>query len=180
MKLIKDDEPPHGDIVDIDEKIPTDDYIADELAAAGFSKMTVGRLRLLEKLGVHQTGKGILKTQRGVAFLTQVRLNDTIEVLHSLLVEGVRLPKRKKGQSKGECQITTEDACRLAHEISFASGKLTESQELMNKLRPAPTYAPPPLPSDNPVTAAFPAQVLVGAGNNIQIVASPQKPVEKK
>lgn len=180
MNAIVKAEPPHGDIVDIDEKIPTDDHIADELAAAGFSKMTVGRLRLLEKLGVHQTGKGILKTQRGVAFLTQVRLNDTIEILHGLLVEGVRLPKRKKGQSKGDCQITTEDACRLAHEISFASGKLTESQELMNKLRPAPAYTPPPLPGDNPVAAAFPAQVVVGAGSNVQFVSPPQKPVEKK
>lgn len=176
-------EPPQVEIETVDEQIPTDAEIVKEMQALGFVKMTTGRLALYNKLGVHQNGHGILKGQRGMAFLTQARLNDALEILHRMLIEGVDRPKRKRGQPREEAQITTEQACQIAHEIAFGSGKLTESQELMQKLQPTPGYVPPPLPGDSPTRAVFPAgSVVVGQNSVVHLHQSQpevQKPVEK-
>lgn len=172
--------PPEVEIVDVDDPIPTDAEVVASLREIGLVKMTDHRLRLYDKLGAHQNSIGILKGQRGLAFVNQRFLTDTIELLHRLLAEGVDRPRRKKGQAREEAKITTEHACLLAHEISFAAGKVTESQELMNKLRPTQAYAPTPLPNDEPKVAAFPAGAIVAGGNaTVHIHQQPQKPVEK-
>lgn len=179
----KTDEPPQVDVEELDERIPTDEEIAQEMQAIGLVKMTTQRLALYQKLGIHQNGKGILKGQRGMSFLTQVRLNEALDIMHRLLVEGVDRPIRKKGQRREEAKLTTEQACLLAHEISFGTSKLTEAQEFMLKLRPRADYAPPPLPGDAPKQPVFPAgAVVVGAHSVVQIHQrndDAQKPVEK-
>lgn len=175
-------EPMEVEITDIEEHIPTDDEIVKALQAEGFAKMTDVKLRLWQRLGVHVNGHGIIKNQRGVAFLTQLRMNEVVEILHRLLIEGVDRPRRKKGQPREEARLTVEQACQLAHEAAFAASKLTESQELMNKLRPQSQYQPTPLPNDQPVASSFPAGAIVIGNSNVTVTQrqdEEQKPVAK-
>lgn len=156
------------------DPIPTNDEIATILREEmGLIKVSKREVINLSKLGVYLKGNGVVKNQRGVAFVSQMRLASAMEILHAELSEGVSRPKRKKGQTSEEAKLKTEDICRLAHELGFVAGKLNESQEVMLRMSgttPSPDTLPPP---EAPTRHSFPAGSTVVFGGNVQFNENP-------
>ncbi len=148
----KTDGPPEVD-VDIQERIATDEEVARHLRDLGMVRMAASRVAMLTKLGVHMTSRGLIRGQRGGAFLTQQRLMDTIELCH------LQLHKTFEGKSKKK----VDEMCKLATAIGYNSTALTKSQEFVVSMEQPDTVLPPPLPGDAPPNKSFLAGQIVGA-----------------
>lgn len=162
--------PPEVD-VEITERIATDAEVVKEMQALGFVRMTEQHLTTPAKLGASIHKKGVLRSQRGSAFVTQNRLSDTLEVMHQRLIEVSQTkPGAKKENNK------TEQMCKLAHEIGFTAGKLTESQAMVMATEGArPPTLPPP--NETPPNMAFP--VGTNVPKEIHYHVHNDKPAEK-
>lgn len=142
--------------VEIQERIATDEEVAKEMQALGFVKVTAHHLALPSKLGAHLHKKGVIRHQRGGAFMTQYRLSDTVDALHARLIE---IAQSKPGAKKENQK--TEQMCKLAHAIGYNAGKLTESQTMVIGSEGGRLSAPPLPNTEAPPNMAFPVGTTV-------------------
>ncbi len=168
----KDDAPPQVD-VEIMERIATDAEVAKTLQDMGMVKVSEQRVAALPKLGAYLHNRGLIRTQRGSAFMTQQRLMDTMEVLHYRLHEVAQTKADKKTEGK-----KTDQMVRIAHELAFTAGKLTESQSLILGSDGGKPLAATPLPNaEAPPNASFPVGAIVPPQNlHLHVHKHEQKP----
>ena len=142
--------------VEIQERLATDAEVVEEMRALGFVKYSERELNQPAKLGAILHKKGVIRSQRGSAFVNQQRLADTVEVLHLRLIEVANgTPGAKKENQK------TEQMCKLAHAIGYNASKLTESQEMViNSDGGRPVALPLPT-TETPPNMAFPVGTTV-------------------
>jgi hypothetical protein len=161
--------------VEITERIATDEEVAKEMRALGFVKITGSQVALPSKLGAHLHQKGVIRHQRGGAFMNQHRLSSTVEVLHARLIEVAdSKPGAKKENQK------TEQMCKLAHAIGYNASKLTESQELVIGSEGGRGLATPPLPNaEAPPNMAFPVGTTVPKEVHYHVHQNEPKPEAK-
>lgn len=161
--------------LEANDEIPTDADVEQALKELGLTKIPANRVRALEKVGAHLRGHGVLRSQRGQAFATQQVVSSTMTMLHQRLAEGMN-------PDEGKAPIDTKDACALAHEISFAASKLTESQDMLLRMEGS---IPRDTNPEKPIATAWPAGATVGPnGGGTAILAQtvhihPQGPGEK-
>lgn len=146
--------PPQVPIELEEEKMPTDEVVEADLKALGLVKINKNHITMLARVGAKLEGIGAIRTQRGAAFVSQVRLNEVIDCLHSLMFE--------KATKENEEKLSIEEACAISHAIAFATGKLTEAQKLAIDMEPRKFALPPP--PNVPAQTPFPAAVVVQSG----------------
>lgn len=168
--------PPPVDLEHDDDPIPTDAEAARILREEmGLIEVGTSHVFGLQKLGVYLKGNGVVKNQRGVAFVAQHRLSSAMEILHAELMEGRNRPKRRKGQPREETKLNIEDMCRIAHELGFVAGKLTESQEVMLRMSGSNQTSPDLPPAEAPTRHSFPVGSTVVYAENFQVNQSVEK-----
>lgn len=154
--------PPIVEIASPDDRVPTDAEAERALQAAGFTKVTRQTLIAQRQLGVHLKGQGVLKAQRGIAFICQQRLLQSIDHLARFYDEGV---PNAKGVVK---PIKPTDAVNVAKAIALSVGKMTDSQKFVVSMEQK--EKPDGMPSEDvPTGKSFPPGTYVAAGAGAEV-----------
>ena len=157
--------PPPKVAIEPKELIPTDQETEAAMIELCMSKLSPKKLIAFSKIGHKIEGAGVIRTQRGAAFVSQHRLNTAIEEITKMLfAEG------------GETKPTPEQACAIVHAIAYATDKLTAVQRLIidSEARPTASPAVPPM-HNNPFPAA--TAVVAQSGATVHLHQPPQKSV---
>lgn len=128
MKEIKSDDPkdlvsfkPPEVPVDIAEPAVTSQEAVEVLKSFGLTRITKDQLSGLARVGIYLKSEGVLREQRGGALLNQSRLDETMQVLHELIMDAHTSKRRNK----------LAEVIRLSEKLGYLSTKFTESQRLM-------------------------------------------------
>lgn len=154
--------------IELSDPIPTDEQIESDIQTqTGLTKISATTAKTLKQIGIHVQQQGVIQTQRGVCFVSQQWILNSMRELHRLLVARTKVEDAK--------DIDTDDMVKIASCIAKLGSALTESSTLMLSLEPrSANNAPPQLPPAN----VFPPGAVV-FGGNAQAHFHPNPPAEK-
>lgn len=157
--------PPPQVAIELEEAVPTDKETEAAMLELGMCRINSQVLQAFSKIGHKIEGNGVIRTQRGAAFVSQHRLNLAIEEVFKLLIPND--PKDK---------LTPEQVCAITHALAYATDKLTAVQQLIISCEPkVREFVPPPEVRNTPFPAA--AAVVAQSGSTVHLHQAPEKSV---
>jgi len=150
--------PPEVEIDGLDDRIPTDEEAEKALRAMGFVDMPKETLAHFRTIGVHFKGRGVLKTQRGSAFIGQQRLHQAMAYLSAYLVE------QPSANGKKPKRLKVKDAVEVTKALALAVGKMTDSHKFVVSLEAKSKADGLPL-DEAPTAKSFPPGTVMIGGN---------------
>lgn len=149
--------PPPVEIESPDDLVPTDKEAEEALQSLGFTKLSGAALAAQRKVGLHLKGNGVLRSQRGIAFIAQQRLLQGMDFLAKFFDDGVPNAKGVKKPMK------PREAVDVVKAIAISVGKMTDSQKFVVSMEQK--EKPDGMPIDDvPVGKSFPPGTYIAAG----------------
>ena len=170
--------PPAVD-VELPEPMVTDEDAKRALAEMGLVKIGANYLKRLTQMGVLVKKNGVIRNQRGQAFLLQATASEALTTLTALISEAAGTKEKLKTRINNVCQLTQQ--------LSHVTARMTDAQMVSLEIEKMtkPRGVPPPeeeqdlVPSFVPGSAIRPNSTLV-VGREIHLHNQAQTQTEPK
>jgi hypothetical protein len=134
--------------------VPTSAEAEEDLKRLGLVRVNQNSFESLKRLGVYLKSAGVLKTQRGRAFVTQEQVSYAIQQALARLTGEETLASGKKRPLKNK------DAIELLRTVGYLAGQLTDVQRFVVEMEeigsPSGTIPEPPARANQAFEAGKP------------------------